>query len=77
MPAMHSRDATRNREGPVTMDLLKIGELIEPLFEHLPEIPVGEWHRFSFDVVQMKSGVQVAHIRFQPISANPTDDKHG
>lgn len=57
------------------MDLLKIGELIQPLFEHLPEIPVGEWHRFSFDVVQMTGGVQVAHIRFQPIPAHPTSGK--
>lgn len=52
-------------------DVLKIGQLIRPLFEQLPSIPVGEWHRFSFDIVQMKGGLQVAHIRFAPIPASP------
>jgi hypothetical protein len=55
----------------------EFGELIRPLFEHLPEIPVGEWYRFSFDVVQLSSGVQVVHIRFTPIGDNgPARSKH-
>lgn len=55
----------------------EFGELIEPLFEHLPEIPVGEWYRFSFDIVQLRTGVQVAHIRFRPILPIPTTPEGG
>jgi hypothetical protein len=53
----------------------EFGELIHPLFEHLPPIPLHEWHRFSFDVVQLTSGVQVVNVRFAPIPTDPTADK--
>lgn len=59
------------------MDLRAIGNALHPLFEHLPAIPLRTWHRFSFDVVQLSDGVQVAHIRFVDISNNRGSNMFG
>ena len=54
---------------------LEFGQHIRPLFEPLPAIPQGQWHRFRFDIAQLDSGIQVAHLRFHPVVADHTELK--
>lgn len=59
--------------------IMKLGHLLQPMFEHLPPIPVHQWHRLSFDIVQLSDSIQVSHIRFAPIthSASPNVSTKG
>lgn len=63
-----SEQTTSNSLIDLERDAERIGEALRPLLDELPAIPLDVWHRFSFDVVQNRSGVQVAHIRFAPIA---------
>lgn len=48
-----------------------LGEWIAETLAKLPEIPLHEWYRFSFDIVRTSSSYRVNHVRLKPIEQVP------